>query len=66
MMPHPNPPELGAVLRPVKAWPGQAGNCGEDGAAANLDRPCARLPWSSAGRDEGKAEVEPGKASEVR
>ena len=36
------PLERGAVLGPVKAWPGNAGARGEPSATASLDGPCAR------------------------
>jgi transposase len=48
-------PNPGAVLGPVKVWPGRGGDRGYAAATANLDQPCARLPRRSAGRDEGKA-----------
>jgi len=37
-----NPHDPGAVLGPVKAWPGNGGACGDGSATASLDRPCAR------------------------
>jgi hypothetical protein len=65
-MPHPNPHEPGAVLGPVKTWPGEGGDDGGASATASLDWACARLPKQSAGRDERKATIEPEKVCSVR
>jgi hypothetical protein len=54
-MRRPNLFDAGAVLGPVKAWPGNGGVSVEGSAAASLDRPCAPRPRALAGRDEGKA-----------
>src|SRR5438874_1444208 len=47
--------DLRAVLRPVKAWPGNTGASGNVIATASLDHPCARRTFAPAGRDEGTA-----------
>jgi transposase len=44
-----------AVLRPVKAWPGNTGASRNVTATASLDGPCARRARAAAGRDEGTA-----------
>jgi hypothetical protein len=40
------------VLGPVKARPGNGGACGQAGATADLDSPCARRPPTRVGRGE--------------
>src|SRR3954447_13693239 len=47
--------DLRAVLRPVKAWPGNTGASGNVIATASLNHPCARRTFAPAGRDEGTA-----------
>jgi transposase len=44
-----------AVLRPVKAWPGNTGASRNVIATASFDGPCARRAAAPAGRDEGTA-----------
>jgi hypothetical protein len=44
-----------AVLRPVKAWPGNSCASGKGIVTASLDGPCARRTLGCAGRDEGTA-----------
>jgi hypothetical protein len=44
-----------AVLRPVKAWPGNTGASRNVIATASLDGPCPRRAFAPAGRDEGTA-----------
>jgi hypothetical protein len=49
---HPDRTKRAVVLEAVKVWPGKLGVCRKVGAAANLDRSCARRPQRTAGRDE--------------
>ena len=46
--PRPEPIERAAVLAAVKTRPAGVGACGAQGAAAGLDRRCARQRWFGA------------------
>jgi hypothetical protein len=53
MQQHPDLFDPRAVLRAVKAWPGNTSASRNVIATASLDGPCARGAAASAGRDEG-------------
>jgi hypothetical protein len=55
MQQRPNLLDARAVLRPIKAWPGNTGASRNVIAPASLDGPSARRACALAGRDEGTA-----------
>ena len=49
---HPDPQQHAGVLDVVKIRPGSRGDCGEDGATADLDGACVRRRTRYVGRGE--------------